>query len=161
MGTALGNATYTVDAQIINTTGDSSMWNPLCPGEVVWVDDLTYQPPKQLQSSPMCASYAVSGIAYPFVGGYGVGVNVEPEKKKCNFCGTETADFRELRIGRMTNVVVCDMCMLKALSKTLTEVDKDDRDEGCSGDCECGAGEKDCGHGCKEGKEEGEKECSP
>jgi hypothetical protein len=160
MGTALGNASYTVDASIMNTTGDLALGNTLSPGEVVWVDDLTYQPPQQLQSSPLCSSYSVSGaVVYPFVGGYGVGLNVEPEKKKCNFCGTETADFRELRIGRMTNVVVCDMCMLKALSKTLTEVDKDDGDEGGSGDCECG-GEKDCGHGCKEGKEEEEK-CSP
>lgn len=49
---------------------------------------------------------------------------LEPVTKKCNYCGQETPDFRELRIGRLTAVVVCDMCMLKALSKSL-EVPED------------------------------------
>ena len=121
-----------------STTGEASYTITTTDTNYPWIDYPTI-PQMPVHSLPISASW--SGGPY-----------VEQVEKKCNYCGTETPDFRELRIGRMTTVVVCDMCMLKALSKTLEVRDGDN--DGRDGNCECGGSEKDCRHGPKEEGEE-------
>lgn len=104
-----------VPGQVSSTTDVSA------PDVITWTTDNTggiiplTVPPFQVHATP------ASGIW-----------SFEPVTKKCNYCGQETPDFRELRIGRLTTVVVCDMCMLKALSKSL-EVPDGGGDEGSRG----------------------------
>ena len=82
----------------------------------------------------------------------------EPEKKKCNFCNNETADFRQLKIGRMTDVVICDMCQLKALNKVLSQGVEYGDSEGAKGDGERGAPSEEGRHPPEEKGEEGKGE---
>jgi len=106
-------------AAAVTTTDNNSVGNWYWtdePGKVVPVDDLKSLPGNWTISYPQNEPL--------------------PYTARCNYCGMETVDYRELRIGRMTKVVVCDICMLKTINSILGEPrDKSkDNDSGSDGD---------------------------